>query len=147
MESRARQPYPTDVSDDEWAFVAPYLTPMAADAPPRRHDLREVFNAPRRIVRTGAQWPMLPTNLRCRPAGRDGGGRGHWGGPASVRGPRAAGTRDNRAAMPRPRTPVRGWARCVRSTGWEVSPGRRRLWWRPQPPAARPDGGHRARWP
>ena len=29
----ARKPYPSDVSDDEWAFVAPYLTLMTEDAP------------------------------------------------------------------------------------------------------------------
>jgi transposase len=32
------------VSDAEWAFVAPYLTLMTEDAPPRDHALREVFN-------------------------------------------------------------------------------------------------------
>src|SRR5215212_10233251 len=41
----ARKPYPSDVSGEEWAFVAPYLTLMDAAAPQRRHDLREVFNA------------------------------------------------------------------------------------------------------
>jgi transposase len=55
-----RKPYPTDVSDDEWAFVAPYLTLMVPEAPQRVHDLREVFNALRWIVRTGAPWRYLP---------------------------------------------------------------------------------------
>ena len=64
METKAaRKPYPTDVTDDEWAFVAPYLTLMDEDAPQRRRELREVFNALRWIVRTGAQWRMLPTNF------------------------------------------------------------------------------------
>ena len=45
-----RKPYPTDVSDEEWAFVAPYLTLMTEDAPQRRHDVREVFNALRWLV-------------------------------------------------------------------------------------------------
>src|SRR5690348_2010311 len=58
-----RKPYPTDVSDDEWAFVAPYLTLMTPDAAQRRHDLREVFNALRWIVRAGAPWRLLPTNF------------------------------------------------------------------------------------
>ncbi len=49
-----RKPYPTDVSDEEWAFVAPYLTLMTPDAPQREYSLREVFNATRWIVRTGA---------------------------------------------------------------------------------------------
>ena len=63
-----RKPYPTDVSDDEWAFVAPYLTLMTEDAAQRRHDLREVFNALRWIVRTGAPWRYLPTNFPPWPA-------------------------------------------------------------------------------
>ena len=55
-----RPPYPSDVSDEEWAFVAPYLTLMTPDAPQRRYDLREVFNALRWLVRAGATWRMLP---------------------------------------------------------------------------------------
>jgi transposase len=52
--------YPTDVTDDEWAFVAPYLTLLPEDALQRKHDLRGVFNALRWIVRAGAPWRMLP---------------------------------------------------------------------------------------
>ncbi len=59
----ARKPYPSDVSDDEWAFVAPYLTLMTADAPQRRHDLREVFNGLRYVVKTGAPWRWMPNDL------------------------------------------------------------------------------------
>jgi transposase len=55
-----RKPYPSDVSDEEWAFVAPYLTLVHEDAPQRTHDVREVFNALRWIVRAGASWRMLP---------------------------------------------------------------------------------------
>jgi transposase len=51
------------VSDDEWAFVAPYLTLMREDAPQREYPLREVFNGLRYIVRTGAQWRMMPNDL------------------------------------------------------------------------------------
>lgn len=58
-----RKAYPSDVSDDEWAFVAPYLTLMVEDAPQRQHSLREVFNALRYLVRTGAQWRYLPNDL------------------------------------------------------------------------------------
>jgi transposase len=58
-----RKSYPSDVSDDEWAFVAPYLTLMKEDAPQREHSLREVFNGLRYIVRTGAQWRMMPNDL------------------------------------------------------------------------------------
>ena len=62
-ETRDRQPYPSDVSDDEWALVAPYLTLMTEDAPQREHPLREVFNGLRWIVRTGAQWRWMPHDL------------------------------------------------------------------------------------
>src|ERR671932_1447779 len=55
-----RNPYPSDVSDDEWAFVAPYLTLMTEDAPQRDYALREVFNALRWMVRAGAPWRLLP---------------------------------------------------------------------------------------
>jgi hypothetical protein len=49
-----RKPYPSDVSDQEWAFVAPYLALVREDAPQRNHELREVFNGLRWIVRTGS---------------------------------------------------------------------------------------------
>jgi transposase len=46
-----RKAYPSDVTDDEWAFVALYLTLMTEDAPRRLHNLREVFNGLRSLVR------------------------------------------------------------------------------------------------
>jgi len=58
-----RKPYPSDVSDEEWSFVVPYLSLMSEDAPQRRHDLREVFNALRWIVRAGAPWRLLPNDF------------------------------------------------------------------------------------
>jgi transposase len=58
-----RKPYPTDVSDAEWALVAPYLTLMTEDAPQRDHPLREVFNGLRWIVRAGSSWRMMPHDL------------------------------------------------------------------------------------
>jgi transposase len=64
----ARRSYPSDVSDDEWAFVAPYLTLMKEEAPQREYPLREVFNGLRYIVRTGAQWRMMPNDLPPWPA-------------------------------------------------------------------------------
>lgn len=61
--SSTRSPYPSDVSDEEWAFVVPYLTLLSEDASQRRHDLREVYNGVRYIVKTGAHWRMLPHDL------------------------------------------------------------------------------------
>ena len=58
-----RKTYPSDVSDEEWAFVAPYLTLMREDAPQRDYELREVFNGLRYIIRSGATWRMMPNDL------------------------------------------------------------------------------------
>jgi transposase len=58
-----RKPYPSDVSDEEWAFVAPYLALVREDAPQRNHHLREVFNGLRWIVRTGSAWRYMPHDL------------------------------------------------------------------------------------
>lgn len=58
-----RKSYPSDVSDEEWAFVAPYLTLMSENAPQRVYSLREVFNGLRWLVRAGAPWRMLPNDL------------------------------------------------------------------------------------
>ena len=55
-----RTPYPSDVTDEERAFVAPSLTPMDGAAPRRRRGLRGVFNALRWLVRTGSRWRYLP---------------------------------------------------------------------------------------
>jgi transposase len=59
----ARKPYPSAVSGDEWAFVAPSLTLMTEEAPPRTHSLREVFNGLRWVARAGAPWRRLPNDL------------------------------------------------------------------------------------
>jgi transposase len=58
-----RKAYPSDISDEEWALVAPYLTLMTEDAPQRDFPLREVFNGLRYIVKTGAPWRWMPHDL------------------------------------------------------------------------------------
>lgn len=58
-----KKTYPTDVSDEEWDFCAPYLTLMQEDVPQRDHSLREVFNALRYMVRAGCPWRMMPNDL------------------------------------------------------------------------------------
>jgi transposase len=59
----ARKPYPSDVSDDEWALVAPYLMLLPEDAGQREHSLREVFNGLRYVVRNGIPWRAMPNDL------------------------------------------------------------------------------------
>lgn len=58
-----KERYPSDVSDEEWAFVAPYLTLMTEEAPQRVYPLREVFNGLRYIAKAGSQWRMMPKDL------------------------------------------------------------------------------------
>jgi transposase len=58
-----RKAYPSDVSDAEWALVAPYLTLMTQDAPQRDYPLREVFNGLRWMARGGSSWRMMPHDL------------------------------------------------------------------------------------
>jgi transposase len=55
--------YPSDVSDEKWAFVAPYLTLCWEDAGQSESRLRAVFNAVRYVARTGGQWRYLPNDL------------------------------------------------------------------------------------
>jgi transposase len=59
----ARKPYPSDVSDEEWAFMTPYLALVREDAPQRTYEPREVFNGLRWIVRTGSPWRYMPNDL------------------------------------------------------------------------------------
>lgn len=61
--TNARKSYPSDVSDEEWAFCAPYLTLMKEDAPQRDHPLRELFNGLRWFIRAGCPWRMMPNDL------------------------------------------------------------------------------------
>jgi transposase len=68
MQPVREKPYPTDVSDEEWAFVAPYLCLLPEAAPQRAHPLREVFNALEWLVRAGAPPREPPSRLpSCGP--------------------------------------------------------------------------------
>jgi transposase len=55
-----RNQYPSDVTDAEWEFCAPYLSLMREDAQQRDYPSRELFNGLRYVVRTGCQWRFLP---------------------------------------------------------------------------------------
>ena len=59
----SRKAYPSGVSDEAWALVAPYLTLLREDAGQREHSLRAVFNGRRYVVTTGAPWRWMPDDL------------------------------------------------------------------------------------
>jgi transposase len=63
MTPPSRDPSPIDVSDEEWAVLAPYRTLMREDAPQRHHSLRELFNGLHSIARAGLQWRLMPNDL------------------------------------------------------------------------------------
>jgi transposase len=61
-----RKPYPSDMTDEQWAIAEP-LIPVHATGRPREVDMREVLNAIFYVNRSGCQWDMIPP----RPAGQE----------------------------------------------------------------------------
>src|SRR5262245_31483002 len=58
-----RKPYPTDLSDEQWAVLAPLIPKAKHGGRPRTTDMREVLNTLLYQDRTGCQWNMLPHDL------------------------------------------------------------------------------------
>ena len=58
--------YPSDMTDPEWALVAPLIRPAKRGGRPRTVDVREVLNAIFYILWTGCQWKALPKDLPPR---------------------------------------------------------------------------------
>src|SRR5437868_11423196 len=56
------QPYPSDITDEQWALIEPHI-PVYPRGPPRTTDLRAVINAIFYILRTGCQWRYLPKDF------------------------------------------------------------------------------------
>ena len=59
----SRKAYPSDVSDEEWSLVTPYITLMTETAPQRDCPMRELLNALRYLVRYGIAWRAMPNDL------------------------------------------------------------------------------------
>lgn len=55
-----RKPYPTDLTDAQWALLEPLVPPEKPGGRHREVDMREVVNAMLYVNRTGCQWDMLP---------------------------------------------------------------------------------------
>jgi putative transposase len=55
--------YPTDLTDLEWAILAPFIPLAKAGGRPRTTDMREVVNAIVYVLRSGCQWRMLPKDF------------------------------------------------------------------------------------
>lgn len=55
-----RKPYPTDVTDHEWALLQPYMPEPKRGGRPEKYPKREILNGLFSIVRGGCAWRMLP---------------------------------------------------------------------------------------
>jgi transposase len=55
-----RRPYPSDLTDAQWAYLEPLLPPVRPGGRPRAHPLREVVDAIRYVLRGGIAWRALP---------------------------------------------------------------------------------------
>lgn len=55
-----RRPYPSDMTDGQWAYLEPLLPAVRPGGRPRAHPLREIVDAMRYVLRTGCQWRALP---------------------------------------------------------------------------------------
>jgi putative transposase len=58
-----RKPYPTDLTDEQWKLIEPYIPPERWGGRTRSVDMREVVNAVRYLLRTGCGWRHLPHDL------------------------------------------------------------------------------------
>jgi len=58
--------YPTDLTDEEWALVAPHIRPAKRGGRPRTVNVREVMNAVLYLLGTGCQWRALPKDFPPR---------------------------------------------------------------------------------
>jgi putative transposase len=66
-----RQPYPSDLTDEQWAVLEPLLPPAKPGGRPRSVDLRAVLNTLFYQARTGCQWDYLPHDLVPKSTARD----------------------------------------------------------------------------
>ena len=55
--------YPSDLTDDEWALVEPFIPPAKPGGGKRRTDMRVVMNGVMYILSTGCQWRYLPKDF------------------------------------------------------------------------------------
>jgi transposase len=62
FEKRAKR-YPTDLTDEEWLFIQPFLPAVPRRGRKPKTDLREVLDALRYLARTGGGWRMLPNDF------------------------------------------------------------------------------------
>src|SRR5882757_4243756 len=60
---RSNLRYPSDLTDEEWAHVAPMIAPARRGGNRRHVDVREVMNGIMYVLSTGCQWRAIPKDL------------------------------------------------------------------------------------
>ncbi len=63
---RSKLRYPSDLTDDEWAYVEPLIPPAKRGGNKRHVEVREVMNGIMYILSTGCQWRAIPKDLPPR---------------------------------------------------------------------------------
>jgi transposase len=63
---RSKLRYPSDLTDEEWALVAPLIPPPKPGGNKRTRDMREVVNGLMYVLSTGCQWRAIPKDLPPR---------------------------------------------------------------------------------
>jgi len=63
---RSKLRYPSDLTDEEWALVAPVVPPAKRGGNKRTVDVREVVNGLMYVLSTGCQWASIPKDLPPR---------------------------------------------------------------------------------
>ena len=61
--NRDKPRYPSDLTDAEWALIAPLIPPAKHGGRKRTVDVREVLNGIFYLLSTGCQWTALPKDL------------------------------------------------------------------------------------
>ncbi len=63
---RSKLRYPSDLTDDEWAIIAPLIPPAKRGGNKRTVNVRDIVNGLMYILSTGCQWAALPKDLPPR---------------------------------------------------------------------------------
>jgi transposase len=77
---RSKLRYPSDLTDEEWAHVAPLIPPAKRGGNKRTVDERQVVNGLMYVLSTGCQWRAIPKDLPARSTLHDYFDRWEWDG-------------------------------------------------------------------
>jgi len=97
---RSRLRYETDLTDEEWAEIAPLIPPAKPGGNKRSVNLREVVNGVMYILGTGCQWRAIPKDLAARSTVYDYFDRWSWDGTLESK-PHGRPARPQQSSMPR----------------------------------------------